>query len=117
MTWGVRSRGGLLGKCESAGLRNQRRGSHVAEKGATTGGEIGKGILLVLLTRSEHGEKTFHKATAALTGRAITGLAPLDGMAKARSATLLVSSISGIRTKVHKARSLAKSSRQVAAVF
>jgi hypothetical protein len=37
--------------------------------------------VLVLLTGGEHREKTLHKATATLTLRAITRLAPLHGMA------------------------------------
>ena len=86
---GVRSRDGLLGKCESARLRNQCRGNRVVGKGTTTRGEISKGILLELLTRGEHGENTLDKATAALTGRAITGLAPLHGMAKAALSTIV----------------------------
>jgi hypothetical protein len=42
-----------------------------AEKGPTTRGEVGKGILLVLLTGRAHGENTFYEATAGLTSSAI----------------------------------------------
>ena len=61
-------------------MRNQRGGNGILEIGPTTGGEIGKGILLVLPTRGQDSENTFDKATTALTRRAITGLAPLHGM-------------------------------------
>ena len=69
---GVRSPSGLLANCESAGLRNQPWGKRVPEIGATTGGEIGQGILLLLSTRGQDGEHTLHKATAALTGCTLT---------------------------------------------
>ena len=59
------------------------------EKGPTTGGEIGQGILLVLLTRSQDGENTFHEATAALTLRAITGLTPLYRMPQCALRTIV----------------------------
>jgi hypothetical protein len=76
----VRSWVGLLGEYETARLRDQRRGKHVLEKGPTTRGKIGKGILLVLLAGSQDRENTFHKATAVLTLRTMTRLAPLHGM-------------------------------------
>jgi len=41
-------------------LRNQWRRDRVLEKGTTTGGEVGKGILLMLLTGGQDGEKAFH---------------------------------------------------------
>ena len=76
----MRSQDGLLKEYESAGLREQRWGNRALEKGVTTGGERGEGILLGLLTRSQDGENALHEATATLTRRAITGLAPLHGM-------------------------------------
>jgi hypothetical protein len=76
----VRSRVGLLANCSSVGLRDQRWGHRGLEVSATTGREIGKGVLLMLPTRGQDGENTLHEATAPFTDRAITGLAPLHGM-------------------------------------
>jgi hypothetical protein len=41
-------------------LRNQGWGHCVLEKGPTIGGEVDQGILLMLLTGGQDGEKAFH---------------------------------------------------------
>ena len=98
-------------------LRDEGRNGAIRIERLTTGGEIGQGIALLLLTAQQHRQHGRDKATAALTLRAKADFAPQDRAAQTLSAALLVGSIPSTRTNVHNAASRASNSRHVAAVF
>src|SRR5262249_25862021 len=74
---GGSSRAGLLGNCRiTTSLRDEGRNWAMRIECPTTGGEIGQGIALLLLTAEEHRQHRRDKATAPLTLGAKTDFAP-----------------------------------------
>lgn len=78
------SRDELRSDCEiTRSLGNKGRNGPVCIECLATGGEITQGMTPLLLTTREHGQHRSHKATATLTLRAVTHLAPQNRRAKA----------------------------------